>query len=333
MSFTTFTTEIDMRAGDTSTSTSSFPLQPQFDKQNESHLWLSSIADEGEYVDMEYPFCESPTPVAPHFVKSSDIYTTIDPLKTDILSEYDDDDVADISMFDNNQQQLQQDGPIPYHISSKDAIKRICPSTLIHLFQGHYGFDLPNKTIVIDCRFPYEYIGGHIPGAINVDPSIDVNGIMFDSEFKPAISPDRIIIFHCEFSSERAPKMALELRKTDRLINASQYPYLHYPNVYILEGGYKAFFERNPTLCNPPNQYVPMRCVGKEDELKHHLGLGKVCDGTGSIDVNSFRNSQSSLSRKPSPLPMDAFLSSDINIDPSEYRQFSLAAETMFTSG
>lgn len=33
------------------------------------------------------------------------------------------------------------------------------------------------------------------------------------------------------------------MRSEDRNIHASNYPALHYPELYLLEGGYKALFE------------------------------------------------------------------------------------------
>lgn len=52
-----------------------------------------------------------------------------------------------------------------------------------------------------------------------------------------------IIIFHCEFSSERGPSLLRFLRNQDRALNEDVYPYLHYPELYLLEGGYKSFYE------------------------------------------------------------------------------------------
>lgn len=55
------------------------------------------------------------------------------------------------------------------------------------------------------------------------------------------------------------------LRKNDRDINT--YPILCYPEAYILEGGYKAFFESHPLLCEPAS-YVPMLQSDYSDDLK-----------------------------------------------------------------
>ena len=54
-----------------------------------------------------------------------------------------------------------------------------------------------------------------------------------------------VLIFHCEFSSERGPKMSRFLRGQDRELNKDSYPRLNYPEIYILEGGYKAFYEKH----------------------------------------------------------------------------------------
>jgi hypothetical protein len=53
-----------------------------------------------------------------------------------------------------------------------------------------------------------------------------------------------IIIFHCEFSSARGPSLLRFLRNQDRSLNEHVYPSLFYPELYLLEGGYKSFYER-----------------------------------------------------------------------------------------
>jgi M-phase inducer phosphatase 2 len=41
------------------------------------------------------------------------------------------------------------------------------------------------------------------------------------------------------------------LRSLDRASNT--YPALQYPEIYLLEGGYKAFFQEHMEYCEPPN--------------------------------------------------------------------------------
>jgi hypothetical protein len=76
-----------------------------------------------------------------------------------------------------------------------------------------------------------------------------------DQEQTPQVKVDSatsakrvIVIFHCEFSSERGPGLLRFLRNQDRALNEDCYPYLHYPELYLLEGGYKSFYEHFKVL-------------------------------------------------------------------------------------
>lgn len=65
---------------------------------------------------------------------------------------------------------------------------------------------------VIDCRYPYEFEGGHIHGAENLyTPEQIMNELVNSKTESPNVSSEEtmrnIIIFHCEFSSERGPKL------------------------------------------------------------------------------------------------------------------------------
>lgn len=65
---------------------------------------------------------------------------------------------------------------------------------------------------VIDCRYPYEFEGGHIRGAQNLFTHEQILEELVNSKTDTpklvANEPKRnIIVFHCEFSSERGPKL------------------------------------------------------------------------------------------------------------------------------
>ena len=48
------------------------------------------------------------------------------------------------------------------------------------------------------------------------------------------------------------------IRRKDRKENELDYPLLTYPELYILEGGYRSFYESLPAYCSP-SAYVPMK--------------------------------------------------------------------------
>lgn len=69
--------------------------------------------------------------------------------------------------------------------------------------------DRVERYFIIDCRYDYEYRGGHIRGAMNIsDPNYIVERFFSEGIISPNKSyKTTAIIFHCEFSSERGPNM------------------------------------------------------------------------------------------------------------------------------
>ena len=84
-----------------------------------------------------------------------------------------------------------------------DSLPRITDTTLIDVLNGEFShvFD---RTVVIDCRFEYEYEGGHIEGALNFCEKELLTKELFTSG---AFTPNTLLIFHCEYSAHRAPLM------------------------------------------------------------------------------------------------------------------------------
>ncbi|KAH0506189.1 M-phase inducer phosphatase 3 [Microtus ochrogaster] len=119
-------------------------------------------------------------------------------------------------------------------------LKYVTPDTVADLLSGKFQ-DLVEKFYIIDCRYPYEYLGGHILGALNLYSQKELHEFFLKKPVVPLDGQKRIIIvFLCEFSSERGPRMCRSLREKDRALN--QYPALYYPELYILKGGYRDFF-------------------------------------------------------------------------------------------
>lgn len=133
-----------------------------------------------------------------------------------------------------------------------DSIQRISVDVAKQVMEGVYNIDYQ----VVDCRFSYEYHGGHIVNAVNISSTGEL-GLLFR---KP-----RVLIFHCEFSSVRAPRLAQYLRNMDRMKNP--YPSLSIPEIYVMEGGYKRFYSTYPELCCPQG-YITMDNTDYRDLCK-----------------------------------------------------------------
>ncbi|XP_024896517.1 M-phase inducer phosphatase 3 isoform X13 [Pteropus alecto] len=102
-------------------------------------------------------------------------------------------------------------------------------------------------------------------GALNLYSQEELYNFFLKMPIVPLDTQKRIIIvFYCEFSSERGPRMCRSLREEDRALN--QYPALYYPELYILKGGYRDFFPEYKELCEPQN-YCPMHHQDHKAEL------------------------------------------------------------------
>ena len=94
--------------------------------------------------------------------------------------------------------------------SKHSDLRSITHTTMAELLEGKFKEIINNFTIV-DCRFPYEYDGGHIKTAVNVYTQEDIlKGFISNQENAAEIQNGTkrdILIFHCEFSSERGPSL------------------------------------------------------------------------------------------------------------------------------
>jgi M-phase inducer tyrosine phosphatase len=156
---------------------------------------------------------------------------------------------------------------LPHFFQDQESVPRIAKQTMVDILDGKY-VECYSNSIVVDCRFEYEYKGGHIDGAVNFNDKEELARTLLESPAR-----NTLIILHCEYSAHRAPIAARFLRGEDRNVNAHQYPKLTYPEVYILDGGYSSFFKDFKTRCYPQN-YVEMNDA--EFASACERGLGRI---------------------------------------------------------
>ncbi|VDM73523.1 unnamed protein product, partial [Strongylus vulgaris] len=138
------------------------------------------------------------------------------------------------------------------------AFRSISAETLASEIRRLGPEEFERRYTLIDCRYPYEYEGGHIKCAINVHDQDELEKLFFPEDPNHPIR-SRIPIFYCEFSQKRGPGMALALRSVDRMRNELHYPKVDYAEMYLLDHGYRKFW--NDGRCKAecvPCGYVPM---------------------------------------------------------------------------
>ncbi|CUM65432.1 uncharacterized protein PRCAT00003071001 [Priceomyces carsonii] len=148
-----------------------------------------------------------------------------------------------------------------------DLLPRIDEDEMISIMKGHHKHEF-DEVIIVDCRFSYEFEGGHIDGAINISCQKELESKFL--ERSKINDKKQLLVFHCEFSSFRGPNMAKYLRKCDRQINSHEYPKLSYPDIVILSGGYKRFFDKFKLFCIPQG-YVEMNDVNYQERCESEM--------------------------------------------------------------
>lgn len=207
----------------------------------------------------------------------------------------------------------QKDCPLKSFTVDQDAIRRIDRTTLCEILDGQHR-NLYDRHIIVDCRFEYEYEGGHIAGAVNINTKERLQEALIANA--PTTSGERtLLVFHCEYSAHRGPRMAMQLRQLDREANMNRYPLLHYPDIVILDGGYSQFFAGHATRCFP-QQYVAMKdnedaCEREMDRFRHTMKTKKkkavgrsqtFTFGSNAPAVGSFMVSPVAVTRSRSAL-------------------------------
>ncbi|OWR50031.1 cell division cycle 25 [Danaus plexippus plexippus] len=165
---------------------------------------------------------------------------------------------------------------LPLTSGDHTDLKSVSCETLAALLRGEYDESI-GEFKVIDCRYPYEYEGGHILGALNLYTQEQILSLI-NEPLKAKGTKRNILVFHCEFSLERGPKLSRFLRSSDRAKNKEHYPSLDYPEVYLLHEGYRAFYQRFPDMCSPAG-YTAMLDPQHRHLLRKHRSIQPSTSG------------------------------------------------------
>ena len=147
--------------------------------------------------------------------------------------------------------------------SNETAPKRCCKVTFIQVGTAFQLFceRTHNKSITfVDCRYPYEYDGGHVTGSVNCWDDVTIKKSLFSTyglnksvDSSSTCSSSNILVLYCEFSSRRVKEITSRIQSMDRSMNGNL---LKYYDLRIVEGGFKKIHsEKNEMCCGC---YIPM---------------------------------------------------------------------------
>lgn len=180
---------------------------------------------------------------------------------------------------------------------SNADLKSIEPLTLVRILAGDFAEQISNL-VIIDARYPYEYKAGHIKTAVNIWTEQLMHEFFLKSIYVPTSDLRHIIVFYCEFSTMRGPSQYRYLRNEDRKLNEHNFPKLHYPELYVLDGGYAQFFSIASADCDPCRYVKMLDEAYREDLVKcqilKHQGSRRVLSGNCRVT----RPSKSKCRRK-----------------------------------
>jgi hypothetical protein len=143
------------------------------------------------------------------------------------------------------------------HSSRHPDLNVVTPETVAELLRGGFQAQL-RGFLLLDCRFPFEFEGGSLQGASLLCDPERMEQWLFSAAALESCTQTALIFF-CEFSANRAPKMLRHVRNVDRRLHADCYPELYYPELYLVDGGYNKCFETlQHELCTPSALYVRM---------------------------------------------------------------------------
>uniref|UniRef100_A0A1I7TAA0 Rhodanese domain-containing protein n=1 Tax=Caenorhabditis tropicalis TaxID=1561998 RepID=A0A1I7TAA0_9PELO len=165
------------------------------------------------------------------------------------------------------------------------TFRSISAAVLASLLRNHSSY---LQLIIFDCRYPFEYFGGHIKvgesfrfgkrnvmnclfwqGAVNIYSFDNLEKYLFDEFGVRSTMVGLTPIFYCEYSQVRGPAMARRLRRIE--IHRKNHLSLEFPEIYLLDKGYVNFWS-DPSLRDlcEPRYYISMHARPYKHALRQY---------------------------------------------------------------
>ncbi|XP_052791948.1 M-phase inducer phosphatase 1-like [Mya arenaria] len=195
---------------------------------------------------------------------------------------------------------LTEESPIHAFKKAKD-ISCITPESKERLTNGIISavetLEIGNDMIADgSSKYSLPRIPGKNKDLSSISP--DVTADIIRGSFSDVIGD--VTIVDCRYPYEFERKACFRnqyrfLREQDRMLNSDRYPRLNFPEVHLLHGGYKDFFNMYQDLCDPIS-YKPMLHENHAADLRHFRVKSKSWTGEDG-DQKTSRRHRSRLGR------------------------------------
>jgi len=152
---------------------------------------------------------------------------------------------------------------------------------------------------LIDCRFPFAYDAGRVCGATNAYTPRDAQRVLTRESGVDA-GARVAVVFYCARGEDESLRMWRHIRNLDRRSHVVDYPALSFPLMYVLRGGFDAFYDAHPEWCQ--GSKITLNDTSYDIARREYAAMSRECwfranAATSIAGVDSFDDSPLATTR------------------------------------
>lgn len=135
--------------------------------------------------------------------------------------------------------------------------------------------EIPHRLLIVDCRWPYEYMAGHVKSAVNYYWGPIIKEDLFLGKRGFDLSEDVDIFFYCQYSQVRAVKMSNYMRHITKNSNFCR-------DLLVVDGGFDKIYHNCRDIID--GTYVAEKSPEYRTQMLYYSNNGKYDLGIPLFD-------------------------------------------------
>ena len=142
--------------------------------------------------------------------------------------------------------------------------------------------EIPHQLLIVDCRWPYEYLAGHVKSAVNYYEGIKLKNDLFLGKGGYNLTDDVDIFFYCQYSQVRAVRMSNYMRHLIKNHNCCR-------DIFVVDGGFDRIYNSYRDIVD--GKYIAEKNVDYQQQMLYYSNNGKydlnIPQSDGESDAES----------------------------------------------